>query len=84
VRPNILSVPQCSGCGRPRKEKIVTPFGTRSRFNRLKMTLVPGIVDVLPTQASGVMVRRRAVHAKLCKACRIVAFGSERTEAVAT
>jgi hypothetical protein len=34
------------------------------------MTRVPGVIDVLPQQASGNVTRKRAAQAPLCKTCR--------------
>lgn len=70
VGRSILTVQGCSGCRRPSVARIKTPFGTRKIYNRLKMTRIPGMVDVLPRQASGTVVRTRPVYAPLCKTCR--------------
>jgi len=81
-RRNILSVQGCSGCGRPRKQRVQTPFGMRSIFSRLKMTLIPGVEYVDRTHPrSGPKARRFPARAPLCKSCRQVALGFPNQQA---
>jgi hypothetical protein len=78
---NILTVQGCSGCGRPRKQRIKTPFGTRVIVNRLKLTRVPASIAIAtetlhPRRAP--VTRTYSVLAPFCKTCRAQAQGADR------
>lgn len=71
TRPNILTVQGCSGCGRPKQQRVKTPFGIRRIVNRLKMTRVPGVEAVEQLHPRHAPARRVfPVFAPLCKPCR--------------
>lgn len=84
ARRNILTVQGCSGCGRPRKQKVMTPFGVRTIHNRLKMTVVPAAIAIAqetlhPRRAP--KTRTFTVLSPFCKECRKQALSAAAYDA---